>query len=397
MLRQAIISLWLATALSAQVPLFPPECLARIEQGIHDIYNMEYARAAENFQSMIQEAPDDPAGYAYLARTYWIEELSKKQELTIDRFASSDFFVETPKYRPKVDPAAEERFRRTNQQAIEKARARLEENPDDRAALFLRGLAYQNLASFETSLKRSWWPAFKAGDLTLSDHRKLLRRDPSFDDARLSVGVYEYVAGSLPWHVKLVALLFGKWGSKERGREQLQIAAEKGTLSGDDARIMLILIHTREKEYGKALATLSQLQQKYPQNYLVHLDMGGMALLMNEPERAVSIYEEILKKRDTGEHKYSELERALLFNRLGVAFREKRELEAAATWFRKALAEDKLSSRSATIARLELGKTLDLMGKRGEALAQYRAVESAEDIAGSRAEAQSLLRSSFRE
>jgi len=392
----AAVWLFWPAAAAAQATLFPPDQLTRIQQGVRDIYNMEYSRAAEIFQRMIQNAPDDPAGYAYLAMTCWIEELSAKQELSIERFASSDFFEENPKYRPKVDPAVEERFRKLNRQAIDKAWAQIKKDPNDRAALFLHGLAYQNLASFEASLKRNWWPAFRAGDRTYSDHKKLLRMDPDFQDARLSVGAYDYVSGSLPWHIKLVAMLLGKWGDKERGRRELETVAEKGVLAADDARILLILIYTREKNYPKALQYLSELHRKYPHNYLVHLDMGGIALLMKVPDRAIEIYQEILRNRDAGKPEYSELERAFLYNRLGVAFRHKKELETSAVWFRKALQADGLSQRAATVAHLELGKTLDLMGQREEALRNYQVVVSAEDIAGTQAEAQRLLRKRYR-
>jgi tetratricopeptide (TPR) repeat protein len=209
--------------------------------------------------------------------------------------------------------------------------------------------------------------------------------------------VYDYVAGSLPWTIKWLAILLGHRGSKERGKQELELAAEKAVLVADDARIMLILIHTREKNYEKAIELLSYFQEKYPQNYLVHLDMGGMALLMKEPDRAIKTYEEILRRRDQGERKYAELERASLFNRLGVAFRHKKDLETSAGWFRKALEQEGRSKRSATVARLELGKTLDLMGRREEALKSYEAVLAAEDFAGSRLEAQGLLRQRYRE
>lgn len=193
--------------------LFPPDRLARIQQGLRDIYNMEYKRAAENFQGLIAEAPDDPAGYAYLASTYWIQELSAKQELSIDRFAASDFFSEAPKYVPKVDPAVEQRFRQMSEQAVEKARARIDRNADDRAALFLLGLAYQNLASFEASLKRRELVVGLSGgeqDLPLSpgiaaprpgvprraaQHRRLQLRDRQPGLEREMAGVPDGVPG----------------------------------------------------------------------------------------------------------------------------------------------------------------------------------------------------------
>ena len=380
---------------SQTAPLFPPQQLARIQQGLREIYSLEYDRAARDFQVMIQEAPEDPAGYAYLAMTYWIEELWRKQELSIDRFAASGFFVENPRHRPKADAAVAARFQQASEKAIEKARARLSKNPGDRAALFLRGLANQNLASFELS-QQNWLRAYKYGGKTLRDHEELLRRDPAFPDAKLSIGVCDYVAGSLPWTFRWIAVLFGHPGSKERGRLALEAAAEKGVLVADEARVVLILVYTYEKRYEKAARLLSELHQKYPRNYMAHLDMGGMALLMNQPDKAIAIYEDILQRREAKEPKYVELQRAALYNRLGVAFRKKGDLEASAGRFRRALSEEGLSIRSATIARLELGKTLDLMGARAEALKNYRQVIAAEDFAGSRTEAENLLRRPFR-
>jgi len=379
----------LAAASSLAQGLFPPERLDRIREGLRDVYTLEYDRAEKNFQRMIDEAPDDAAGYAYLAYTYCLRELSVKQELSIDRFAASDFFSESPKYLVRVDPAVETRFRKMSGLAIEKARARLAKNPQDRTAMFLLGLAYQNLASFESSLKRNWWAAFRFGSRTYRYHRDLLRADPNFHDARLATGVYQYVAGSLRWNVKWVAMVMGYRGSKERGKQELRMAVEKASLVSDDARVILTLIHTREHNYQQAFAYLTELLRKYPQNYLVHLDMGGMALLMKRPEAAVEIYRDILRRHD-------KLERAYVYNRLGVALRQKGDLQAAADWFGKALSETEASARSRTIARLELGKTLDLLGRRPEAHQRYREVAEAEDVAGSREEAQELLKRPYR-
>jgi tetratricopeptide (TPR) repeat protein len=381
---------------SQATALFPPEQLARIQQGLRDIYNMEYDRAASGFQAMTRQAPDDPAGYVYLAMTYWIEELFRRQELSTDRFAASDFFVENPKYAPRTDAATQGKLRQTSQQALDKARVRLSRNPGDRAALFLRGLAYQNLASFEVSQQR-WWPALRYGSKTLRDHKELLNRDPTFVDAKLAVGVCDYVAGSLPWSVRWLAVFFGHPGSKLRGRQELEAAAEKGVLVGDDARVVLVLIHIYEKRYEKAAALLSELHAKYPQNYLAHLDLGALALLMKQPEKAISIYEDVLRMRDAGEARYSQLERAALYNRLGVALRQKGDTTASAAAFQRALQEEGLSSRSSTIARLELGKTLDRMGQRQEALKNYRLAAAAPDIAGTKAEAERLLERPFRD
>ena len=276
------------------------------------------------------------------------------------------------------------RFQQASERAIEKARARLSKNPGDRAALFLRGLANQNLASFELS-QQNWLKAYKYGGQTLRDHEELLRRDPAFPDAKLSIGVCDYVAGSLPWTFRWIAVLFGHPGSKERGRLALEAAAEKGALVADEARVVLILVYTYEKRYEKAARLLAELHQKYPRNYMAHLDMGGMALLMNQPDEAIAIYEGILEKaRGQGAEVRRTAARRLVQPPGCRLPREGRPRSIRGTRSGKALSEEGLSSRSATIARLELGKTLDLMGARAEALKNYRQVIAAEDFAGSR-------------
>ncbi len=124
-----------ATAV-ADEPLFPARQMERIQQGVRAIYNLEHDRAVEIYQAMIDESPDEPAGYTYLAKTYWLQELVAKQELSIDRFAASDFFAETVKYKPQVDPRAEQRFRQANDLAIAKGRERLKSQPNDRTTFF---------------------------------------------------------------------------------------------------------------------------------------------------------------------------------------------------------------------------------------------------------------------
>jgi len=372
--------------------LFPPAQMERIRESLHDIYNLDHARAAASFERMIAESPDDPAGYAYLAMTLWLRELSEKQELTIDRFAASDFFAEKARPLMIVDPALDSRFHQLSADAILRARQRLAGSPDDKAALFLLGLTYQNLASFEVSLKRNWWAAFRYGARSYRYNRELLRRDPQFHDARLATGVYTYVAGSLGWSARWLAFLMGYWGSRERGKQELETVARQGLLAADDARVVLVLIHTREHEYQRAYEDLSELLHRYPRNYLVHLDMAGMMLLMHQPDQAVGIYQDIRRRQETGEPNYPQLERAALYNRLGVAFRSRNDLAGSAEWLRLALNQPGISKRTATVAHLELGKTLDSMGRNDEAAAEYQFAAAAPDFAGTRQEAQELLR-----
>ena len=394
--RALLLGLLAVMPAAAATPLFPPETVARIRQGLDQVYNLDHDAAIKNYQAMIRDSPEDPAGYVYLAKVYWLQELMTKQELSIDRFAASDFFAETPRYQPQVDPEAERRFFEMNEQAIEKARLRLDQNPNDLAAQYLLGLAYQNEASFEASLKRSWWASFRAGSKTFRYHRALLRQDPSLYDAYLSIGVFDYVTGRLGWSVKWLAYVLGYRGSKERGKEEIRLAAEKGNIASDDARVVLTLIHTRERNFQAAFDELSILLKRFPRNYLVHLDMGGIALLMDRPEAAIVIYQDVFRKVMAREPKYRELGESGISNRLGVAYRHKRDFAASTQWFARALKANDRTNLSQVVSRLELGKSYDLMGRRNEALAEYRSALQLEDFAGSRQEARDLISKPYR-
>ena len=393
--RMALLLFLLGAPAVAGEPLFPAQQMERIQRGVSAIYNLEHGRAAEIYQAMIDESPDDPAGYTYLAKTYWLQELVSKQELSIDRFAASDFFAETVKYKPQVDPLVGQRFRQANDLAIAKGRERLKSQPDDRATLFLLGLAYQNLASFEASLKRSWWASFRAGSKTFRYHSELLRRDPSFYEAYLSTGVFHYVVGRLGWNVKWLAFMLGYRGGQEEGKRELRTCTEKAPLVADDARVILALIHTREKNLQAAFDEMSVLLKRYPKNYLVHLDMGGIAMLMDRTDAAVTLYRDILRKMQDGEDTYDRLEPAIVHNRLGVTFRVREEFEHSVSWFRKSLEDASTSTLSRVVAHLEMGKTYDRMGSRQQALRHYESVVALEDFAGSRQEARQLLKQAY--
>ena len=172
----------------AQPPIFSAQDLPRLKRGMHAVYSLEHDQAIAEYKALIRERPEDPLGYAFLAKTYWLKELVAKQELSIDRFAASDFFAENPRYVPAVDPESERLFREASDQAVEKARALLGRNPGDPRALFLLGMAYQNVASFEASLKRAWWASFRAGSKSNRYHRELLESHPKLYDAYLTTG-----------------------------------------------------------------------------------------------------------------------------------------------------------------------------------------------------------------
>ena len=71
--------------------------------------------------------------------------------------------------------------------------------------------------------------------------------------------------------------------------------------------------------------------------------MAGMAVLMHQYDRAVSLYLDILKR-------HSSVERGMIYNRIGVALREKDDHPGAISWFSRTLSDAASSPRSASWA-----------------------------------------------
>ncbi len=348
-IRLPILILGLSLALAAQRSPLPADHLEKVRAVLDAIYRLDYPDARLRCQAMIQLWPDDAVGHVYLARVFWQEMLLEQRALSLQRFSQPDFFSETPRYKARIDPVSEQRFRDVNAQAIRLARGALQRRPHDPAALFLLGVAWQNDASFQISIHNAWLAAVRSGNLSHRTHRQLLALDTSYADARLVTGIYNYATASLPWKVKWLALLLGYHGSQTRGREELELAACAGATVSDDARSILTLLYARERRYDLAVDQLEVLRKKYPENYLTYLDLAGLEVRRRRYSAAVDLYGEALQ-------------------RIGSR-----------------------SPQSRIYAVLELGKTLDLAGRRREALEQYRLVQAAPDFSRSHEEAARYL------
>ena len=77
--------------------------------------------------------------------------------------------------------------------------------------------------------------------------------------------------------------------------------------------------------------------------------------------------------------------------RLGVTSRTIGNFSQSEQWLREAVGTPAISGSSLSIASLELGKTLDLLGRRAGATEQYRRVLAGDDVLGTREDAKQWL------
>src|SRR5262249_11795578 len=156
----------------------------------------------------------------YLANNLWLETLNRSRRLMTSVYTGSSFYEEVKK-EDQVDPKRDREFSDLIKKAIDAAHARLVKDPKDAEALYYEASALGVRAAYSTSVKRSFTRAIGDANDSIQLHKKVLKLDPGYIDSYLSIGLYDYVIGSLPLGWRILARFAGLKGSKPRGIENL--------------------------------------------------------------------------------------------------------------------------------------------------------------------------------
>jgi hypothetical protein len=375
------------------------------EAGFIALYNLDYETARKNFKEIARLFPSHPAGPQFLAATLWAEQLNESRRLQASLYNSESFFKAAE---DKPNPKTVEQFRALTRQATQLARARLKLNKQDIEALYFLGATEGLKAAFATAVERRFMAALGDGSSSVDRHRDVIKLDPNFHDAELTIGLYDYIVGGLPLPVKILASIAGARGSKKRGLQTLERVAKEGRWAKDDAKALLIVLFKREKRYADALALSRELAERYPRNYLFKLEAADALVTQAAIEReanhaaaasgaereAFAIFESLLKDRTTRETAARSLD--LIHYRYGEALFVAGQSERAAKEFLAAASIQSAEQSLATMSRLYAARSYDLAGKRDDALAQYKIVLTRPDIYDSHENAKRGLREPYK-
>src|SRR5213594_231485 len=229
--------------------------------GSEALFNLDYETARKSFKEMAQAFPSYPAGPQFLADTLWAETLYQTRRLQSSLYGNDDTFYSTSD--DKADPRIVDQFRSLTRQARLLTEARLKQNPKDVEALYFMGAIEGLKASFEEAVERRHFAALKDGSDAVDKHREVIKLDPAYRDAELTIGLYDYTVGALPLPVKIAAGMFGFHGSKKRGLAMLERVAKEGRWVQGEAKTLLIVLYTREKRFGEAATLARELAAKY--------------------------------------------------------------------------------------------------------------------------------------
>ena len=372
---------------SAQQPWLTDAERERFEtlrrSGLDALYNIDYDKAERDFKEIVRLMPNHPGGYQLLAARVWIKTLYESRRLQSSLYSSEGFYSTGD---DKVDPRIVTEFRNLTRQAKQLAEAKLKQEPKNVEALDFLANTEGLKASFEEAVERRHFAALRDGNDAVSHHREVLKLDPTYIDAQITIGLYEYVVGSLPLPVKILAGATGYRGSKKRGLKMLEEVAEKGRWARDDAKSVLILLYTREKRFEDVLKLTRELSAKYPRNYLLRLETADALVALAAVKRkekdlagavqaekeAFATFDELLRDRNVRDSASRALD--LIHFKYGEVLLVAGYHDRAAKEFLATTKVDRAEQGLVTMAHLYAARAYDVIGKRDEALSQYKTV-----------------------
>ena len=239
-------------------------------EGYELLYNLDYEGARKRFREMMQLAPDNPSGPQCYASSLWVQQLNESWELKATLYSTKAYTDE----KRKVDAAQVTEFRKWIRQTKTLSEAKLKQNPRDIEALYFLGAAEGLDAAYSAAVEKKYRSALSKGSDAVDRHKEVLKIAPDFRDAELTIGLQNYIVGSLPLPLKVIAGTMGVRGSKKRGLETLERVSLEGQWARDLARVLLIDLYKREKRWKDAVATARHLSERYPRNYLFKLQMA---------------------------------------------------------------------------------------------------------------------------
>lgn len=398
-LRLPIFFLWIAFCLAAagqtQPPAKPEHGAPRDSQtdlAFDHFYNMEYERATQEFERILEKRPNDPFAVNHLLTAILMQDLYETGSMNTGDYTNDSFIGRTP--RP-TDPKIKVRIKALAHRAENLEEQELKANPNDVNALYCRGVTRAQFAVYTGIVERAWFSALRNAVGARHDHEHVLELDPAYSDAKMVVGTHNYVVGNLPWSVKVAAAIAGLNGSKEKGLAYLRDVAHSDGENSVDAKVVLTLFLRREHLYDEALGYMQELSAKYPHNHLFPTEVANLLRSAGRLDDAEAEYRKVWQNGREG--KYGNLHYELAAWGLGELLRSKKDLTGAAAAYELVNQAPNPDPDTLQKANLMAGEVYDLLQKRDLAMKKYETVLAGNANTGPADQARRYIKEAYRE
>ena len=237
---------------------------SQLETAFRRMYELRFDEARSEIFAYRRTHPDDPLGAAAEAASYLFEEFDHQGVLTSAFFLDDERFLGGIQGEP--DPRLSTAFLTANESARTMARKRLKSNPDDPDGLFVLTIADGMQGDFEAIIRKRQLAALSLIRSAEKTATRLLAVRADAQDAYVALGAANYIIGCQPAYKRFLLWFGGVRGDRQRGMEQLQLAAEGGHYLRPLAQALLALAAEREGQFDLARRLFTDLSREFPAN-----------------------------------------------------------------------------------------------------------------------------------
>ena len=264
-------SLWPAPARAAGLDL-PPAA----EKGLHLLYAGQPEAALTEFRQIQAAQPAHPLGYLLEAELRWWQIYCEACEIKWNMIDAWE--------RPRL--AADDAYLALTDKGASLAGERIAQG-DSAEMQFYAGMAWALRARL-LGLREERRATARAGVRARTHFLRCLELDPELTDAYTGLGLYNYYVDTLSAPAKVLRFFMGiPGGDKREGIRQLQIAAQRGTVTRDGARFYLAKnLRTYDLDYARSIEIMTPLVAEHPQNPIFQLILADTHAKLNHKEAA---------------------------------------------------------------------------------------------------------------
>ena len=243
-----------------------PLCCNPLNDGYHDMYNLNFGDAHHQFQSWIATHPEDPMGPAADAAAWLFGEFDRLHVIDVDLFADQTRFDSRQRLTP--DPNVRKNFDDRTDQAVRLADAALQRNPADAMAFYAKTLVAGMRSDYALMIDKRDLGALSLSKQASAYSRQALALNPTLYDAYLATGVENYMLSLKFAPIRWILSITGAGTDRAEGIRLLHVTAAKGHYLAPFARMMLAVAALRDNHPQEARDILTSLSREYPQNTL---------------------------------------------------------------------------------------------------------------------------------
>ena len=252
-MRIALLALFLAAPAGAALT---PNAERYLDEGLTNLYGLEYEKSRASFRKLIELEPDNPFGYLFESGAIWWQ-------------SSMEYglFKDTPTLQGLFEQDVEAAIRKADPWTDSKDRTLKVDGH------FVSGMALGTRGQWGL-MRGHYVKAYFDGRKAMKHLKKCAKMDDEYYDVQLGLGVFDYQAARMQGVLRMAALV-GVRGDEERGLEKMHEAMDKGRFASRQAAQFLSSIYILDrKDWKKALEVVLRLRGHFPESvYFRYLEV----------------------------------------------------------------------------------------------------------------------------